>query len=222
MTKSAHVYDFCDGPLPAPPGKSGFGIKGEFYRHLDVTITKVDGKSGGALTKAFAREGLAAFQQQPFVSSAYYDNLPLPRMVMCIAEVMGKDVAELTTKMGRRAGEAQQESKYGELLAGITLDTFGDAFAKVLGFYYDYGTVTVTRPDGGRGRTMRVAREGIPLAVAEWWCLVSIPFLQVPLAAHGVKGLTATWRIVPDATPRPVPLGTATWDVRWESAPSSS
>jgi hypothetical protein len=219
MTKSAYVYDWCDGPLPVPAGKSAYRIKGEFYRHLDVTIRKVDGKSGGALAKAFAREGLDAFQRQPFVSTALYDNLPLPRMVMCIAEVMGKDVGELTTKMGRRAGEAQQKGLYKDLMAEITVAKFDAAFAKVLGFYYDYGALQVTRPDGVDGKAMRVVREGVPLAVAEWWCLVSIPYLQVPLEARGVKGLTAVWKVVPDPTPRPVPLGTATWDLRWTDAP---
>jgi hypothetical protein len=216
MAKSAHVYDWCDAPLPVPPGKSTFRIKGEFYRHLGATVAKVDGKSGGALMKVFAREGLEAFQAQPFLSGRLYDNLPLPRMVMCISEVMGKDVVALTSKMGRRAGEAQMKGVYQKLLTEITVASFGATFAKVLEFFYDYGQVTVTYPGGVDGKKMRVVREGVPLAVAEWWCLVSIPFLQVPLEVHGVQGLEAAWRVIPDPTPRPIPLGTATWDVRWK------
>ena len=31
----------CGSPLPVPPGKSTYRIKGEFYRHLGATIAKL-------------------------------------------------------------------------------------------------------------------------------------------------------------------------------------
>jgi hypothetical protein len=213
MAVSAHCYDHCQGPLPVPAGKSAFRIKGEFYRHLDQTITTVDGRSGGALLKAFKRDGIDAFQRQPFVSTAYYDNLPLPRMVMCLAEVMGKDVTALTTKMGAKAGEAQLKSKYAELIAGLSPQTFGEEFTKIIAFFYDYGPVAVTV--GKDSKSLRVVRAGMPLAVTEWWSLVSIPFLRVPLEKNGAKDVDVKWATTITDARAQVPLGTVTWDVRW-------
>jgi hypothetical protein len=210
---SPRCYDWCGSPLPVPPGKSTYRIKGEFYRHLGATITRVDGKSGGALLKAFARDGLTQFQRQPFVSSLLYDNLPLPRMVMCIAEVMGKDIVELTTKMGRTAGEAQMKGVYQQFLTEMNVKSFGTELKKLLSFFYDYGTVEVTY--GADGKSMRLVRGGVPLAVIEWWCLVSVPFLQVPLEAHGAKGLDTKWKVDVTDAAATVPLGRATWDLKW-------
>lgn len=213
MALSPRCYDWCGVPLPVPPGKSAYRIKGEFYRHLGATITRVDAKSGGALMKAFQRDGLHGFHMQPFVSSMLYDNLPLPRMVMCIAEVMGKDVVDVTKKMGRNAGEAQMKGVYKKFLDDMTVQSFGSELKKLLAFFYDYGTCDVTY--GADGKSMNVVRGGIPLAVVEWWCLVSIPFLQVPLEAHGAKALDTKWKVTVTDPTATVPLGTATWDLRW-------
>lgn len=212
---SARAYAHCDGPLPVPAGKSAFRIKGEFYRHLDVTITRVNDKSGGALLKAFERDGLGAFQRQPFVSTAYYDNLPLPRMVMCIAEVMGKDVRELTSRMGALAGEAQLKGKYAERISGLSPATFATVFGDVIRFFYDYGPVEVTAGADARSLTMR--RSGMPLAIIEWWSLVSIPFLQVPLAKNGARTVEITHAIEVTDAHAAVPLGAAVWSVRFSS-----
>lgn len=213
MVLSPRCYDWCGVPLPIPAGKSPYRIKGEFYRHLGVTIAKVDAKSGGALKKAFMRDGLDAFERQPFLSGSLYDNLPLPRMVMCLAEVMNRDVVELTTKMGRTAGEAQMKGVYQSLLKDMTIEAFGAEFEKLLRFFYDYGPVTVTHESGARA--LRVVRTEVPLAVIEWWCLVSIPFMQVALEANGMKGFEAKWKVNVTAATAAIPLGTATWDVTW-------
>jgi hypothetical protein len=215
MAHSRHVYDFCDGPLPVPAGKSTYRIKGEFYRHLDVTITTVDKKSGGALMKALARDGLDAFQRQPFVSNAFYDNLPLPRIVMCIAEITGKDVRALTEKMGRTAGERQLKGIYADLIANVTPTTFADTFTKIISFFYDYGVVAVT--PGSDGKSLRMRRAPMPLSVIEWWSLVSIPFLQVPMTRNGAPGVDITWRAEAAGAHGDgnVPLGAAVWEMRW-------
>jgi hypothetical protein len=94
-------FAYCDQPLPHPPGQSPFHIKGEFYRLLSEVVAYHDQKSEGVLTRVLEREGLRAFATQPFLSSAMYDVLPLPRIVMAVAEARGRDVIELTGRMGQ-------------------------------------------------------------------------------------------------------------------------
>lgn len=208
------VYQHCERPLPVRAGSSSFGIRGEFYRHLGKTIAHVDEKSGGALMKALDRSGLVAFQRQPFVSSGFYDNLPLPRIVMCIAEVGDKDVATLTEKMGRVSAEAQLKGKYRDLVAGISVEEFGAAFSSVLSFYYNYGTLTVSRAGAS---SLRVERGGVPLCVADWWSLVSAPFVQYALEHNGAKEVAIASRLVVVDEKAAVPMGAVTWDITFRT-----
>jgi hypothetical protein len=208
------VYEHCERPLPVRAGTSSFGIRGEFYRHLGKTIAQVDDKSGGALLKLLEKNGLAAFQRQPFVSNNFYDNLPLPRIVMCIAEVTNKEVAPLTEKMGRVSAESQLKGKYKDVVAKLSAENFADAFSNVLGFYYNYGALKVSR---GSASSLRVERGAIPLCVADWWSLVSVPFVTVALEQNGARDVTISSRIVVVDEKAAVPLGAVVWDIAFAS-----
>src|SRR6185503_16213809 len=102
-------FKYCDEPLPFPPGESPFHIKGEFYRQLCEWISFHDARCQGGVTRVLEREGLRAFAGQAFLSSAFYDILPLPRIVMAVAEARGRDVRELASAMGKGAVEGQMK-----------------------------------------------------------------------------------------------------------------
>src|SRR2546423_14170529 len=109
-------FAYCDQPLPVPPGTSPFHIKGEFYRQMADVVAYHDQKTDGALRRLLEERGLGEFAEQAFLSSAFYDVLPLPHIVMAIAETRGRDVHELTTRMGQAAVEAQMKGVYSRLL----------------------------------------------------------------------------------------------------------
>jgi hypothetical protein len=58
-------------------------------------------------------------------------------------------------------------------------------------------------------------RSGVPLCIAEWWSLVTVPFVVVPLTASGARDVTAEWRIQPRGLDRGVSVGEVEWDVSW-------
>lgn len=209
---------YCEGPLPCPPGTSPFQIKGEFYRQMASVVQYHDSQCDGEVTRAFEREGLSAFWAEPFLSSVLYDALPLPRLVMAIAEARQRDVRDLTVKMGRAAVEAQMNGVYANLLRPIGPQNFCARFEQAIKHFYNFGPLTATPVEGGA----RVVREGVPLCIAEWWSLITRAFAEVPLMAQGATDVTVEWRVAPSGPDRGVQCGAVIWDVRWKSTAAAS
>ena len=211
----ARSFLHCDGPLPSPAGTSAFRIKGEFWRQMALVIAHNDARTGGAVTSLLAREGLAEFAAQPFLASSLYDVLPMPRGVMAVAEARGRDLRELTAKMGRASADAQMSGVYGNLLRAVTPDNFAARFGPTITYFYDFAPLTGEPQDGGGARLFR---DGVPLCVAEWWSIVTGQFVEVVLTGHGATRVRVSWTIAPTGVERDVPCGTVTGDVRWTLA----
>jgi hypothetical protein len=204
-------FKFCDQPLPFPPGTSPFHIKGEFYRQTQAAVAHHDRKSQGVLTRILQREGLHDFATQSFLSSALYDVMPMPRIVMAVAEARGRDVHELTTGMGKAAVEQQMSGVYARVLQGLTPDRFCQRFDQVISHFYDFGPLQVSDAPGGA----EVVRSGLPVQIAEWWSLVTVPFAVVPLSANGARDVHVDWRIELTGVQRGLDMCAVRWDVRW-------
>jgi hypothetical protein len=204
-------FRYCDRPLAYPPGESPFHIKGEFYRQTAAAVAHHDQKSQGGLRRILAREGLLDFARQEFLASAMYDVLPMPYIVMAVAEARGRDVRELTSGMGQAAVKQQMSGVYARVLSGLTPERFTQRFDQVISHFYDFAPVQVSPASGGA----RVVRAGMPLSVAEWWSLVTQPFVEVPLTANGARDVSVEWTIRPTGTDRGVEVGEVVWDVRW-------
>jgi hypothetical protein len=204
-------FAYCDKRLPYAPGTSPFRIKGEYYRQTAGTVAYHEKKSQGALMPILEREGLREFVRQPFLSSAFYDVMPMPRIVMAVAEARGRDVHELTSRMGQLAVEAQMKGVYARLLNQLTPENFAQRFDQVINLFYDFSPVTVTAGDAGA----RVVRRGMPLGVGEWWAVVTVPFVVIPLTAGGARNVTVEWRLEPSGVQQGVPVGAAILDVGW-------
>jgi hypothetical protein len=212
MPAAARSFRYCEEPLPCPAGSSPFRIKGEFWRQVGSVIAHNDGKSGGGVTRVLEREGVAEFASQAFLASSLYDVLPMPRVVMAVAEARGRDLRELTAKMGRASAEAQMSGVYGNLLRAVTPDNFASRFGPTVTYFYDFAPMSGEDLPGGGARLFR---DGVPLCIAEWWSLVTGQFAEVVLSAHGARGIGLDWTIAPTVVDRGVPCGTVTGDVRW-------
>jgi hypothetical protein len=205
-------YLYCEGPLPHAAGSSPFHIKGEFYRQMAPAVLHHDTQTGGEVMRLIQSEGLADFWGQDFLSSAMYDTLPLPRLVMAIAEARQRDVRELTVKMGKASVEGQMNGVYANLLRPIAPHNFCGRFEQLIKHLYNFGPLTATPVEGGA----RVVREGVPLCIAEWWSLVTRAFAEIPLVAQGASDVSVEWRVAPSGRDRGVQCGTVIWDVRWK------
>jgi hypothetical protein len=211
-------FAHCDGPLPVPPGKSPFHIKGEFYRQITATVAHYDQKTNGAVKTALDREGLTAFLAQKFLASSFYDVVPLPRIFILLAATLGKDVREFTTHLGKNAIELSMKGVYQSLFVRLSPQNFAERFAAIIPHVYDFAPAVVTRDADGSGGLM--VRDGMPLYIAEWWSLVTIPFVEMPLLANGAKDLSVDWKVEPRGMKdvpglAKIPLGKVTWKLRW-------
>lgn len=179
---------------------------------MALVVGHHDARTSGGVTRVLEREGIAEFATQPFLASSLYDVLPMPRVVMAVAEARSRDLRELTAKMGRASADAQMSGVYGNLLRAVTPDNFAARFGPTVTYFYDFAPLAgEDLPEGG----VRLFRDGVPLCVAEWWSIVTGQFAEVVLGAHGATRVRVDWRIAPTETERGVPCGTVTGEVRW-------
>jgi hypothetical protein len=206
-------FQYCDGPLPFPPGQSPFHIKGDFYRQMARALEHHDQRSAGALRRVLEREGLSDFAAQAFLSSAFYDVLPAARITMAVAEARQRDVYELASQFGQLAAQDQMKGIYGRFLQQLTTGNLCQRYGQVMRQFYDFGPVSLAPRPGGAS----LVRSGMPLCIAEWWTLTAVPFVCVPLQANGARGVHVDWRIEPGPALGAVPAGEVHWDIRWEA-----
>lgn len=211
----ARRFLHCDGPLPCAAGESPFHIRGEFWRQMACVVAHHDQKTGGGVTRVLEREGAAGFAKQGFLPSSLYDVLPMPRVVMAVAEARARDLRELTAKMGRASAEAQMSGVYGNLLRAVTPDNFAARFGPTITYFYDFAPLSGEDLPGGG---VRLFRDGVPLCIAEWWSIVTGQFADVVLTGHGARSVTVEWEIDPTGVDRGVPCGTVSGDVRFTLA----
>jgi len=211
-TSAARSFLHCEGALPCPAGTSPYRVKGEFWRQMAGVISHHDDKTNGGVTRVLEREGLAEFATRSFLTSSLYDVLPMPRVVMAVAEARSRDLRELTAKMGRASAESQMSGVYGNLMRAVTPDNFAARFGSTITYFYDFVPLTGEDLPGGGARLFCGA---VPLCVAEWWSIVTGQFVDVLLTGHGASRVEVDWRIAPTEVERGVPCGTVTGDVRW-------
>jgi hypothetical protein len=213
------TFAHCDGPLPFAPGTSPFHIKGEMYRQLSLSIDYYGAKSNGRVVEALDRAGLTEFLAQPFLSSAQYDALPLPRVPMAIAQALGRDVIEVTRNQGQAAVKIQMEGVYSAFLTSLSTRNFTQLFPKVINHLYDFAPVEAA-PLGKGEAGARLIRRSIPLCVAEWWTHATTPFIVVPLEAHGASEVSVEWRVDPRGFEKGLPVADLEGVVRWRAVAS--
>ncbi len=207
------AFAHCEGPLPCPPGESPFHIKGEFYRQLSSTIDVYDQRTHGAVRAALGRSELAGFMAEKFLSSSLYDVLPIPRVFMLLAQTLGRDVHELTRHLGKNAIEMSMKGVYESLFARLTPQNFAERFGTIIPHIYDFAPAVVTRAADGNGGSL--VRDGVPLCIAEWWCVVTVPFVEVPLAANGARDISISWKVEPRGARGNIPLAKVSWKLQW-------
>jgi hypothetical protein len=205
-------YWGCEKELPCAPGTSPYRIKGEFYRNVCETIAFVEKKAGPKLRQAFEAQGVRAFLEQDFLANQSYDLLPLPRATMAMAHALGKELRYFTTRMGENGIKLQLNGVYKSIFAGMNPDNFAQRFNKVVGYLYDHGPVSIERD----GNHATIVRRGVPACTVEWWSLVSIPYLTVPLEHNGARNVKVDYAIKKAGLTAQIPLADTEWKMSWD------
>ena len=61
-------------------------------------------------------------------------------------------------------------------------------------------------------------RKGMPLCIAEWWAVVTVPFVKVPLEKSGACEVAVEWRATPAGIQQGTAVGDVVCDVNWAPA----
>jgi hypothetical protein len=207
-------YWGCDKDLPCRPGESPYRIKGEFYRNVCETMSFVEKKSGGRLRGVLETLGIRAFLDQDFLATKSYDLLPLPRATMAMAHVLGRELREFTKRMGTNGAKLQMTGIYKSIFETMSTDNFAQRFGRVVGHLYDHGPVTIQRS----GNQATLDRRDIPACAVEWWNLVSVPFVTLPLEQNGAHNLQVSCEIVRAGSANQMPLAHTSWRLSWDQA----
>jgi serine/threonine protein kinase len=160
-------------PLPVPPGESPFQIKGNTYRGL-AHRAQVLPRGLDTLCDALSDPAVRAFIRQPFLASGRYDLLPVLPICVAFAERVGLPLDEFV----RSGTVAQAVYDLKTIFRGVIevrpVDEVAERLARLGARFYDFGTVSQSRPlplTGARTAkdTVSLVHAGVPAYVLPWY-----------------------------------------------------
>jgi hypothetical protein len=184
-------------PLPYAPGDGPFRIKGTVYLgHLEYVAKNV---AGGieAMNNAFRDPRLARFFRQRFLSSSWYDIVPIITSAHTCARLTGVVVAEFLRVRTIMQAKRDLGGIYRLLLKLTSPAAVVTRYATVQAQYFSFGRASARSLGPTRAA---VVRSDVPAMFASWFEPVNQAFLEFALGAAGAK------RVV-TATHPPEPCG---------------
>lgn len=178
---------------------AGFHFKGNGCEGLvDFVNEQVPGGLSAVIAK-LPDDASRAFLQQPFISSGWYDIMPLvPITAVCATlkrQTHGLFLRDWANYQATRDGNGI----YRILLKLVTPDMLVNALPRTVRRYFDFVTTEAKR-EGPRKYTLSIT--GIPANFAEIYSLVTEVFVTRALAAAGAENPRVT-------TSAPMPAGEA-------------
>ncbi len=180
------MRDALDGtkPLPFAPGQSPFHVKGLVYKgHLDWVAANCPG-GVEAQNRAFADPRVAAYFEQRFLPSSWYDLLPAIAAAYVVARLCGTTLAEFLRVRARHQAERDLGGIYRLLLKFTSPNQVVTRYAAVQSQYFDFGASSARLV--GPGHAI-VERRQFPVMMVDWMTPVQETFAQVAVAAAGGK-----------------------------------
>ncbi|NLY94468.1 MAG: hypothetical protein GXY23_10635 [Myxococcales bacterium] len=151
--------------LRYPPGESPFHVKGIAYRgHLEYVEAHVPG-GVDAMKAAFPDPAVAAFFDQVFLASNFYDVMPLAHAGVICADLTGLPFHEFVRRRTIAQAEADIRGVYKWLLSILSPRMIGSRLPKVLAQYLDYLTF---EPIESSPKRVVGRLKGIPIELGCW------------------------------------------------------
>ena len=124
--------------LRHPPGESPYHVKGVAYRgHLEYVEAHLPG-GVDAMKAAFDDPAVAAFFDQTFLASTFYDVMPLAHAGVICADLSGLPFFDFVKRRAIAQAESDIRGIYKWLLSVLSPRMVGSRLTKVLSQYLDY------------------------------------------------------------------------------------
>jgi hypothetical protein len=157
---------------------------------------------------------LAAFLQQKFLPSSWYDVLPCAPLIRAEARVMGLSVAGYLRDRAAYQAEQDISGVYRLLLKLVSPSLVAARLPRLIAQIFDFGTteVKVLAPSQ---REMRM--NGLPAVLYEWVSTAFVVYAETALKAAGARQCRATLRAPqPDGEAHGIELMAVVLDAEWK------
>jgi hypothetical protein len=156
-------------PLPFPPGKNPFRIKGTvlwgFFEYIDGRVPGGIAAVRARLAEPLVRE----FSEQAFVAAGWYDFLPVLQILAAAASAANIPVAQFIADHAAWQTERDVNGIHRLLLKLASPEAVARRFPLAFGRYFDFADVSV---EVEKGRSVVTVR-GLPALLFDWY-LVSV------------------------------------------------
>ena len=209
------MSDFLPAPgaWPFPPGEAPFRVKGTAYRgHLEYVAAEVEGGVPRMLA-GFEDRRLAAYLEQPFLASSFYDLYPLVMAAGPSAEASGMTPRAFAETRSRVQAPKDLRGVYRFLLSMVPTRTVARRIPQLFTQIFDFGKAEVAREEGTE---IDVTFDGIPSALAPWFGTVVCAYGESALRTSGADSASFTLRpATVSGTAHGVPLARFVVEIRW-------
>jgi len=153
-------------PSPPPFGKSAFQVKGVIYLGTRAFFdSQVQGGYAG-LVEAIDDPALRAFFTQPFLSSSWYDVLPVAPLIEIEAKVMGLSLEDYLSRRTVFQADRDMGGVYKFLLRAAYPELVAPRLGRLLSQVFDFGKSTVTAVGPAQ---FRYRFDGWPVVLHRWY-----------------------------------------------------
>lgn len=171
------------GAMPAPVGGTAFRAKGHLYEKMRDNVDETVPGGLAAYLEHLEPE-IAEFLMQKFVTSGWYDALPMMPMAITHARMLGSVLHYHCRDRGRIVAERDIPGVYRTFLKLVSPDLLVGRLPRAATLYFDFGKATYQMLPPGRART-RLA--GLPYTLAPMLAGVIEGFVGAALTLSGGK-----------------------------------
>ena len=176
-------------PLPCPPGKSPFRIKGMPYRGLLHLVTKALPGGLDAFCASLEDERLRAFVRQPFLATARYDILPFLPLSLALARAFGLPFDDFVRRCAEGQSRYDARTVFKAMWANATIAGIADRISRFGAQYYDFGKFTGEVPEPNM---LAIVHAGVPAYVYPWYAPMHVAYTEECARMLGATDLVSS------------------------------
>jgi serine/threonine protein kinase len=208
-------------PLPVPPGRSPFQIKGNTYRGV-VARAQALPRGLDGLCEKIADPEVRYFLRQPFLASGLYDLLPILPITVAFAEVLGIPLDELVRSGTTAQASYDARTIFRTVIEVRPIDEIPERLARIGARFYDSGAYSKENRalplSGSRTGKNEVTllHVGMPSYVLPWYEPMIAAYTTAIaefVSGRSVEG--TTFEVTARAKNGPFPVVTSTLRVRF-------
>jgi len=198
-------------PLPCPPGKGPFRIKGLFYKGFLLHVASTVGVE--AFLASLPDDVLRSFLTQPFLAAVRYDIFPFVPLSQALARKLGVRFDSYVRETTAAQARYDATHVYKTIFDTHRPEELADKIARFNAQIYDFGKFAgqITEPNH-----VVIDFRGIPAFLEPWFGPMHVAYAEESLRIVGARDVTMLSHVVDDAgTKDGYPLVSFRTELRW-------